>query len=223
MNRPRPRPLGFRPWRPLDPRSRDGEREGVLRLDPHLLRERRSSPGPRLHDRRRRRAHALAPSARREGVVPHRHGRARSEDHAHRRGERRHPAGVVRQARRRGLEAPLGAPEHRERRLHPHDGEASHRPRPGVRPGPLRQGRDLQGRLRGPVLRGLRGVQAPGELLDGEGEFAGQKLCPIHKKPVEILKEENYFFKLSSTAPSSSSTTRRTRASSSPSPRATRS
>ncbi len=29
------------------------------------------------------------------------------------------------------------------------------------------------------------------------GEYAGQKLCPIHKKPVEILSEENYFFKLS--------------------------
>lgn len=156
-----PGPLGFRPWRPLDQRSRGRGRAEFLRLDPHLLRQRRSSPGPRLHDRRRRRAHPLAPSARREGVVPHRHGRARSEDHAHGRGEQRHTPGVVRQARRGGLEAPLGAPRHRERRLHPYHGEAAHRPCAGVRAGPVRQGRDLQGRIRRPVLRGLRGVQAP--------------------------------------------------------------
>ncbi|CAM5635771.1 hypothetical protein SCYAM73S_05212 [Streptomyces cyaneofuscatus] len=59
------------------------------------------------------------------------------------------------------MEAPLGASEHRERRLHPDDGEAAHRPCAGVRAGPVRQGRDLQGRVRRPVLRGLRGVQAP--------------------------------------------------------------
>ncbi len=94
-------------------------------------------------------------------MVSHRHGRARSEDHAHGRGERRHPAGMGGQARRGGVETPLGAPEHRQRRLHPDHGDAAHRPGAGVRAGPVRQGRDLQGRLRGPVLRGLRGVQAP--------------------------------------------------------------
>ncbi len=59
------------------------------------------------------------------------------------------------------MEAPLGAPEHRERRLHPYDGEAAHGPCAGVRAGPVRQGPDLQGRVRRPVLRGLRGVQTP--------------------------------------------------------------
>lgn len=102
-------------------------------------------------------------------MVPHRHGRARSEDHAHGRGKQRHAPGVVRQARRGGLEAPLGAPQHRERRLHPYDGEAAHRPCAGVRAGPVRQGPDLQGRVRRPVLRRLRGVQAPGRPDRGRG------------------------------------------------------
>ncbi|WP_294180781.1 methionine--tRNA ligase [uncultured Schumannella sp.] len=32
------------------------------------------------------------------------------------------------------------------------------------------------------------------------GEFAGQKLCKIHSRPVEILKEKNYFFRMSAFA-----------------------
>ncbi|CAM5515299.1 methionine--tRNA ligase [Streptomyces badius] len=48
---------------------------------------------------------------------------------------------------------------------------------------------------------GCEEYKLPGDLIDGEGEFAGQKLCPIHKKPVELLKEENYFFKLSAYGP----------------------
>src|SRR6478752_2117322 len=30
-----------------------------------------------------------------------------------------------------------------------------------------------------------------------EGEFAGQYVCKIHSRPVEILKEKNYFFRMS--------------------------
>jgi methionyl-tRNA synthetase len=30
-----------------------------------------------------------------------------------------------------------------------------------------------------------------------DGDYAGQKLCKIHSRPVEILKEKNYFFKMS--------------------------
>ncbi|CAO0829187.1 Methionine--tRNA ligase [Streptomyces microflavus] len=53
----------------------------------------------------------------------------------------------------------------------------------------------------GPYCVGCEEYKLPGDLIDGEGEFAGQKLCPIHKKPVELLKEENYFFKLSEYGP----------------------
>jgi methionyl-tRNA synthetase len=32
---------------------------------------------------------------------------------------------------------------------------------------------------------------------DENGDFAGQKLCKIHTRPVEVLKERNYFFRMS--------------------------
>jgi methionyl-tRNA synthetase len=36
------------------------------------------------------------------------------------------------------------------------------------------------------------------DLMETEtGDYAGQKLCKIHSRPVEILKEKNYFFRMS--------------------------
>ncbi len=35
------------------------------------------------------------------------------------------------------------------------------------------------------------------EIVDGTGPFEGQKVCAIHSKPLELLQEKNYFFKLS--------------------------
>ena len=35
------------------------------------------------------------------------------------------------------------------------------------------------------------------EIIDGEGAFEGQKVCAIHSKPLELLQEKNYFFKMS--------------------------
>ena len=35
------------------------------------------------------------------------------------------------------------------------------------------------------------------EILDGEGAFEGEKVCSIHSKPLELLKEKNYFFRMS--------------------------
>ncbi|OIV37963.1 methionine--tRNA ligase [Mangrovactinospora gilvigrisea] len=63
------------------------------------------------------------------------------------------------------------------------------------------KGEIYKGGYEGPYCVPCEEYKAPGELIDGEGEFAGQKLCPIHKKPVEMLKEENYFFKLSEYGP----------------------
>ncbi|HWG28439.1 methionine--tRNA ligase [Actinospica sp.] len=37
----------------------------------------------------------------------------------------------------------------------------------------------------------------PGDVEDGTGEYAGQLVCKIHHRPVETIREENYFFKLS--------------------------
>ncbi len=38
------------------------------------------------------------------------------------------------------------------------------------------------------------------EIVDGEGAFEGQKVCAIHSKPLELLQEKNYFFKMSAFA-----------------------
>lgn len=35
------------------------------------------------------------------------------------------------------------------------------------------------------------------EITDGTGEYAGEKVCTTHSKPLELLQERNYFFKLS--------------------------
>ncbi|MFT4230010.1 MAG: methionine--tRNA ligase, partial [Microbacterium sp.] len=35
------------------------------------------------------------------------------------------------------------------------------------------------------------------EIVDGAGPFEGLKVCAIHSKPLELLQEKNYFFKLS--------------------------
>jgi methionyl-tRNA synthetase len=35
------------------------------------------------------------------------------------------------------------------------------------------------------------------EIVDGVGQYAGQKVCAIHSIPLEVLHEKNYFFKMS--------------------------
>lgn len=35
------------------------------------------------------------------------------------------------------------------------------------------------------------------DLVAGAGEFEGQKVCSIHGRPIEVLKEKNYFFRMS--------------------------
>lgn len=47
-----------------------------------------------------------------------------------------------------------------------------------------------QGEFEGPYCVGCEEFKLPGDLLDGN-------LCPIHSKPVENVKETNWFFKLS--------------------------
>ena len=38
------------------------------------------------------------------------------------------------------------------------------------------------------------------EIVDGTGEYAGQKVCAIHSRPLELLQEKNYFFRMSAFA-----------------------
>lgn len=56
------------------------------------------------------------------------------------------------------------------------------------------KGEIYKGGYEGPYCVGCEEYKLPGDLIEAED---GTKLCAIHKKPVEILKEENYFFKLS--------------------------
>jgi methionyl-tRNA synthetase len=49
----------------------------------------------------------------------------------------------------------------------------------------------------GPYCVGCEEFKLPGDLLDGEGEYLGQQVCPVHGRPVEQLQEQNWFFKLS--------------------------
>jgi len=50
------------------------------------------------------------------------------------------------------------------------------------------------GEYEGPYCVRCEEFKLPGELLDG-GD--GEQLCPIHERPVETIKEKNYFFSLS--------------------------
>ena len=58
-------------------------------------------------------------------------------------------------------------------------------------------GEIYQGSYEGPYCVGCEEYKLPSELLEGTAEHAGQQLCPIHTRPVEMLSEDNYFFKLS--------------------------
>ncbi|KHK98521.1 methionyl-tRNA synthetase [Microbacterium mangrovi] len=44
---------------------------------------------------------------------------------------------------------------------------------------------------------GCEEFKTESEIVDGTGEFEGLKVCAIHSKPLELLQEKNYFFKLS--------------------------
>ncbi|MET9023412.1 methionine--tRNA ligase [Actinopolymorpha sp. NPDC004070] len=55
-------------------------------------------------------------------------------------------------------------------------------------------GQVFPGTYEGPYCVSCEEFKLPAELLDGEN---GQKLCPVHGRPVEMLSETNYFFKLS--------------------------
>jgi methionyl-tRNA synthetase len=60
------------------------------------------------------------------------------------------------------------------------------------------KGEIYAGSYEGPYCVGCEEYKLPGELVDGTGEFEGQRVCAIHGRPVEMLSEENYFFRMSS-------------------------
>lgn len=53
------------------------------------------------------------------------------------------------------------------------------------------------GEYEGAYCVGCEEYKMDADLVDGTGEFVGIKVCAIHSKPVEILHEKNYFFRMS--------------------------
>ena len=62
------------------------------------------------------------------------------------------------------------------------------------------RGEIYEGQYDGPYCVACEEFKLPGDLLDGEGDYAGQKVCPIHGRPVETVSETNWFFRLSAYA-----------------------
>ena len=50
----------------------------------------------------------------------------------------------------------------------------------------------------GPYCVGCEEFKLAGDLVEGTGEFAGEMVCPVHGRPAEEVKEDNWFFQLSS-------------------------
>jgi methionyl-tRNA synthetase len=61
-------------------------------------------------------------------------------------------------------------------------------------------GEIYEGEYEGPYCVGCEEFKLPGDLEDGTGEYAGQLVCRIHGKPVDIVSETNWFFRLSAYA-----------------------
>lgn len=54
-----------------------------------------------------------------------------------------------------------------------------------------------QGEFEGYYCVGCEEYKQASDLVDGTGPFEGEQVCAIHSKPVELLKESNYFFRMS--------------------------
>jgi methionyl-tRNA synthetase len=54
-----------------------------------------------------------------------------------------------------------------------------------------------EGAYEGPYCVGCEEFKAPGDLVEGPGEYAGRQVCRIHGRPVETVSETNWFFRLS--------------------------
>ena len=89
---------------------------------------------------------------------------------------------------------------HRQRRLHPHDRRAARAERAEVPAEALRRRPHLHRRVRGFYCVGCEEYKQPSDLVPGTGEYEGQQVCAIHSKPVELLHEKNYFFRMSAFA-----------------------
>ena len=126
-------------------------------------------------------------------LLPDRHGRARAEGRAGRAKLGISAAGALR-PHGRALRRALGEARHQQRRLHPHHRAAARARRAGIARRTARARRDLQGRLRGLVLRpgralldrqGRRGRALPGLRAGAGPPRRGELLLP-HGQPPRV-------------------------------------
>ena len=143
--------------------------DGLLRHHADLLRQRGAAPRPRVHDDRHRHPRPPHAPARRGGVLPHRHRRARRAGRPAGRARGRLAEGA-RRPQRAALPGPDAAHQRLQRLLHPHLRPAPPQARPGGHAAHLRQRPRLQGPVRGLVLPPLRRLQ------DGRRDRPGQHL-----------------------------------------------
>ncbi|WP_166355864.1 methionine--tRNA ligase [Phytoactinopolyspora limicola] len=61
-------------------------------------------------------------------------------------------------------------------------------------------GEIFEGTYEGAYCVACEEYKQPADLVDGTGEYAGRQLCSIHGRPVEMLAEKNYFFRMSAYA-----------------------
>ena len=62
------------------------------------------------------------------------------------------------------------------------------------------KGEIFEGAYEGAYCVACEEYKQPGDLIDGTGEYEGQQVCSIHGRPVEMLAERNYFFRMSAYA-----------------------
>jgi methionyl-tRNA synthetase len=58
-------------------------------------------------------------------------------------------------------------------------------------------GHIYSGDYEGPYCVGCEEFKLSGDLVPGTGDLEGQMLCPVHSRPVELVSETNWFFRLS--------------------------
>ena len=124
-----------------------------------------------------------------DDALPHRHRRARPEDRAQAGGRQGHAAPLRRQVRRR-LPRDLEGARDLERRLHPHHRRRSRSDGAGAVARDGEERRHLQGEYEGWYCVACERFYTEKELVPGQ-------LCPDHKRPVERVKEQSFYFKLS--------------------------
>src|SRR5262249_53934135 len=170
--------------------------DALLPDDADLLREQHASYRACLHDVRRRHPRPSSEAARRRDVLSDRRRRARDEGVSSRAGAGPHGAGV-RRLDRAGLARPRPAAQRPPRLLHQDERVGSQEVRPRVPAADLRQRRRLRGRLLGPLLRRLRGVQVGvragrRQVLDpwnGPGAHRGEELLlPALRLPGQVAR-----------------------------------